>query len=98
MRNNNKIEFVFVLFEIAVLLYLYQQLQRCNWSPLKTLMWTNLAVSRGWCDVAYINTAGRLNVIGELFPNFKFGFNGRKFEVTTLPVSKIRTRKKRLVG
>jgi len=47
-------------------------------------MWTSNG--REWSNVAYVDINGRLTVNGEIFPNSEFGFNGRRFNVSTLEV------------
>ena len=57
----------------------------CGWSPVLTLMW--LPGNRGLSTVGYVHMNGSLLTEKYIFPNVKFGFNGRKFLVNTLPVS-----------
>ncbi|XP_060068781.1 glutamate receptor ionotropic, kainate 2-like [Ylistrum balloti] len=62
--------------------FLQSELQRCHWSPVQTLMFT--LGGRGWSHVGYVDTMGQTAFYAEIFPNTRFGFNRRKFSVSTL--------------
>ncbi|XP_069121394.1 glutamate receptor ionotropic, delta-1-like [Argopecten irradians] len=59
-----------------------QQLQRCHWSSVQTLMFTS--EGRSWSSVGYVSIGGQTAFFAEIFPNMALGFNGRRFHVTTL--------------
>ncbi|XP_069105112.1 uncharacterized protein [Argopecten irradians] len=73
-----------------ILDFIHAELQMCHWSPLLTLMFT--VGGRGWSHVGYVDIMGNTAFHAEIFPNTRFGFNRRKFAVSTLelyPVDKI---------
>lgn len=53
--------------------------------PIQTLMWRT--ERREFSTVGYVNGNGTLLAETDIFPNAKFGFNMRKLEARTLPVS-----------
>ncbi|XP_033760423.1 probable glutamate receptor [Pecten maximus] len=65
-----------------ILDFIYSEIQVCHWSPVQTLMFT--VGGRGWSHVGYVDTTGKTAFNAEIFPNTRFGFNQRKFKVSTL--------------
>ncbi|XP_033760424.1 glutamate receptor-like [Pecten maximus] len=65
-----------------ILEFIYSELQICHWSPVQTLMFT--VEGRGWSHVGYVDTTGKTAFHAVIFPNTGFGFNRRKFAVSTL--------------
>ncbi|XP_060070631.1 glutamate receptor ionotropic, kainate 1-like [Ylistrum balloti] len=53
----------------------------CHWVSIEALMWTQ--TGRKFQTVGHIRDSGRLLTSGDIFPNTKFGFNGRKLLVST---------------
>ncbi|XP_021355128.1 glutamate receptor ionotropic, delta-1-like [Mizuhopecten yessoensis] len=53
----------------------------CQWVAIEALMWTKSG--RGFQTVGHIRDSGRLLTSGDIFPNAKFGFNGRQLLVST---------------
>ncbi|OWF41423.1 Glutamate receptor ionotropic, kainate 2 [Mizuhopecten yessoensis] len=77
MTTMNKSDMNYLILEL-----LQSELQGCHWSPVQTLMFT--VGGRGWSHVGYVDTMGRTAFHAEIFPNTRFGFNHRKFAVSTL--------------
>ncbi|CAC5375407.1 GRIK2 [Mytilus coruscus] len=59
------------------------ELKDCAWLPIKTLIWHTR--KRGLSTVGYTQLTGSLLVSKNIYPNSKFGFNRRKFIVSSLP-------------
>ncbi|XP_063428109.1 glutamate receptor ionotropic, kainate 2-like isoform X1 [Mytilus trossulus] len=55
----------------------------CAWLPIQTLLWHTR--KRGFSNVGYTQLTGSLSVSKNIYPNAKFGFNRRKFIVSSLP-------------
>ncbi|XP_033760011.1 uncharacterized protein LOC117342117 isoform X2 [Pecten maximus] len=53
----------------------------CQWVAIEALMWTKSG--RKFQTVGHIRDSGRVLTSGDIFPNAKFGFNGREFLVST---------------
>ncbi|XP_069103797.1 glutamate receptor ionotropic, kainate 2-like [Argopecten irradians] len=53
----------------------------CRWVAIEALMWTS--VGRRFSTVGHIRDSGRLLTSSDIFPNTKFGFNGRELLVST---------------
>lgn len=61
---------------------------RCEGYRIDTLMWTD--GGRDFNNVGYVSRKGELVVFADLFPNTKYGYNGRLFQVSTLHVSTVK--------
>ncbi|VDI33202.1 Hypothetical predicted protein [Mytilus galloprovincialis] len=61
-----------------------READNCNWFPIYTLLWHQ--DRRG---LSFVKSNGSTLTDNEIFPNAKFGFNKRKFLVSTIPVSKL---------
>ncbi|XP_069103796.1 glutamate receptor ionotropic, kainate 4-like [Argopecten irradians] len=53
----------------------------CRWVAIEALMWTK--TGRRFSTVGHVQESGRLLTSGDIFPNTKFGFNGRELLVST---------------
>ena len=58
---------------------------KCEGLVIETLMWK--PHSRDFNNVGYISDEGEVIMFSDLFPNTNFGYNMRKFIVSTLNVS-----------
>ncbi|XP_069105057.1 glutamate receptor ionotropic, delta-2-like [Argopecten irradians] len=53
----------------------------CQWVAIEALMWTR--TGRKFATVGHVRGSGRILTSGDIFPNAKFGFNGRELLVST---------------
>ena len=62
----------------------WNPLHKCLGYNIDTLLW--LDGSRSFSSVGYMDTAGAVTVLSDVFPNSKYGYNKRNFLVGVLPV------------
>ncbi|XP_045200055.2 glutamate receptor 2-like isoform X1 [Mercenaria mercenaria] len=60
----------------------WRPVSKCEGFRIDTLMWTHSG--RDFNNVGYVSKHGDLVVFADLFPNTKYGYNGRMFQVSTL--------------
>lgn len=60
----------------------WRAVSKCEGYRIDTLMWTDSG--RNFNNVGYVSKQGEVVVYADLFPNTKYGYNGRLFQVSTL--------------
>ena len=63
----------------------WNPLHKCKGFKIDTLLWT--LSGRSFSTVGHVTLNGDVVMSSDLFPNTKYGFNKRKFTVSTLSVS-----------
>jgi hypothetical protein len=63
----------------------WRSVDKCEGLIIETLMWTKQG--RAFSGVGYVWKRGEVIIHADMFPNTKFGYNGREFLISTLHVN-----------